>query len=373
MEPDAFQSASDNFLKSLSLSATNIEDLQRAMSKQSGSTVWKQERRKRLTPSLFGAICKMKPTTGCLRTVGDILYKEITSEAIRYGKDHECLALKQIENECNVVVKECGLFVDQESPFLGASPDGLIGEDVLVEVKCSYSARDLTPLEGVRAKKITCCEENKNGRLQLQTNSNYWYQVQGQLNIARRRKCLFVLRTKKGISTEVISRNQSFWEDEMLPRLKKFYMHCLLPELVDPRRRRGLPISEPDYILEAQNTRSLKRPLKETSKNDDNQETTKDTHCDYSAYFPSFSVSCVTHTNCVHCGANASHRALQYKCRRTTTVFHPQMSGLTQRLNKTTADMLAMVADAEPGMSSFRTSCSSTTPQLRSPVMYDTF
>ncbi|XP_077512016.1 uncharacterized protein LOC144122934 [Amblyomma americanum] len=236
--------------------ATNIEDLQRATSKQSGSTVWKQERRKRLTASLFGAICKRKPTAGCGRTVGDILCKEITSEAIRNGKDHECLALKQIENECNVVVKECGLFVDQESPFLGASPDGLIGEDVLVEVKCPYSARHLTPLEGVRAKKITCCEENKNGRLQLKTNSNYWYQVQGQLNIARRRKCLFVLWTKKGISTEVISRNQSFWEDEMLPRLKKFYMHCLLPELVDPRRSRGLPIRQPDYILEAQNTRT---------------------------------------------------------------------------------------------------------------------
>ncbi|XP_077519899.1 uncharacterized protein LOC144129667 [Amblyomma americanum] len=269
MEPDAFQSASDNFLKSLSLSATNIEDLQRATSKKIGSTVWKQERRKRLTASLFGTICKMKPTTGCGRTVGDILYKEITSEAIRYGKDHECLALKQIEYDCNVVVKECGLFVDQESPFLGASPDGLIGEDVLVEVKCPYSARDLNPLEGVRAKKIACCEENKNGRLQLKTNSNYWYQVQGQLNIARRRKCLFVLWTKKDISTEVISRNQSFWEDEMLPRLKKCYMHCLLPELVDPRRSRGFPIREPDYILEAQNTRSLKRPLKETSKHDD--------------------------------------------------------------------------------------------------------
>ncbi|KAK8785443.1 hypothetical protein V5799_008192 [Amblyomma americanum] len=149
------------------MDSTSIEDLQRATSKQSGSTVWKQERRKRLTASLFGATCKMKPTTGCGRTVGDILYKEITSEAIRYGKDHERLALKRIENECNVVVKERGLFVDQESPFLGASPDGLIGEDVLVEVKCPYSARDLTPLEGVRAKKITGCEENKNRRLQL--------------------------------------------------------------------------------------------------------------------------------------------------------------------------------------------------------------
>ncbi|KAH6948494.1 hypothetical protein HPB50_024895 [Hyalomma asiaticum] len=214
MEPDALATASENFVKSLTLSITSIEDLQRATSKQSGSSLWKQERRKRLTASVFGAICKMKPMTGCGRTVADILYKEISSEAIRYGKDHECVALRQLENECNVVVKQCGLFVDQENPFLGASPDGLIGEDVLVEVKCPYSARDLTPLEGAQAKKITYCTENEDGKLQLKSNSNYWYQVQ---------------------------------------------------ELVDPRRSRGLPIREPDHITEAQKNRLLKETLKKTS------------------------------------------------------------------------------------------------------------
>ncbi|XP_049268013.1 uncharacterized protein LOC125756965 [Rhipicephalus sanguineus] len=271
MEPGALATASENFVKSLSLSVTSIEDLQRATSKQSGSSLWKQERRKRLTASVFGAICKMKPTTGCGRTVGDILYKEISSEAIRYGRDHECVALRQLEKECNVVVKQCGLFVDQENPFLGASPDGLIGEDVLVEVKCPYSARDLTPLEGVRAKKITYCTENEDGKLKLKSNSNYWYQVQGQMNISRRQKCLFVVWTKNGISIEAISRDEVFWKNEMFPRLKTFYMHCMLPELVDPRRSRGLPIREPDHITEAQKNRLLKQALKKTSRNGDCQ------------------------------------------------------------------------------------------------------
>ncbi|XP_049268643.1 uncharacterized protein LOC125757253 [Rhipicephalus sanguineus] len=271
MEPGALATASENFVKSLSLSVTSIEDLQRATSKQSGSSLWKHERRKRLTASVFGAICKMKPTTGCGRTVGDILYKEISSEAIRYGRDHECVALRQLEKECNVVVKQCGLFVDQENPFLGASPDGLIGEDVLVEVKCPYSARDLTPLEGVRAKKITYCTENEDGKLKLKSNSNYWSQVQGQMNISRRQKCLFVVWTKNGISIEAISRDEVFWKNEMFPRLKTFYMHCMLPELVDPRRSRGLPIREPDHITEAQKNRLLKQALKKTSRNGDCQ------------------------------------------------------------------------------------------------------
>ncbi|KAH9383496.1 hypothetical protein HPB48_025011 [Haemaphysalis longicornis] len=61
--------------------------------------------------------------------------------------------VRQLEATYDVIVKECGLFVDQKRPFLGATPDGLVGDDTLVEMKCPYAARDLTPLEGVRKKK----------------------------------------------------------------------------------------------------------------------------------------------------------------------------------------------------------------------------
>ncbi|KAH8018343.1 hypothetical protein HPB51_003064 [Rhipicephalus microplus] len=161
MKPDAMATASESFVKSLSLSITSIEDLQKATSKQSGSSLLKRERRKRLTAPLHGAMCKMKPTTGCGCTAGDIMYKKTTSEAIVYVKDHECVALKQLEIECKVVVKECALFVDQEDPFLGATPDDLISEDVLIEVKCPYSARGLTPLGGVHAKKNDMLHKNR--------------------------------------------------------------------------------------------------------------------------------------------------------------------------------------------------------------------
>ncbi|KAL1477238.1 hypothetical protein MTO96_035899 [Rhipicephalus appendiculatus] len=130
--------------------------MQRGTSKQSCSSLRKKERRKRFTGSVLGDICKRKPTTGGGRTFGDILYEGITSEAIRDGKDHKCVVLNQLADKCNVVVKECGLFVDQENPVIGATPDGLIGEDVRDQVKCLYSARDLTQIEGVHAEKMTC-------------------------------------------------------------------------------------------------------------------------------------------------------------------------------------------------------------------------
>ena len=39
----------------------------------------------------------------------------------------------------------------------------------------------------------------------------------------------------------------------MEPKLTRFYMECLLPEIVDSRIRRNMPIKEPTYILNALN------------------------------------------------------------------------------------------------------------------------
>ncbi|XP_077535959.1 uncharacterized protein LOC144148274 [Haemaphysalis longicornis] len=206
---NAYHDAADNFVHSLALSEEDTNQLQKATG-QSGSVVWKDERHKRLTASLFRPACKMKPSTG-------------------------------FEATYDVVVKECGLFVDQKRPFLGATPDGLVGDDTLVEMKCPYAARDLTPLEGAVQDEFTAFPAR---------TSNYWYQMQGQLNICDREKCLFPVWTREAIHVETISMDRVFWENKMLPRLQKFYMHCLLPELVNLRSR-GLPIREPAYIIEA--------------------------------------------------------------------------------------------------------------------------
>ncbi|KAJ8882467.1 hypothetical protein PR048_014275 [Dryococelus australis] len=42
-------------------------------------------------------------------------------------------------------------------PWLAATPDGLVGNNALVEVKCPVTARNLTPQEAVKEKKLTYC------------------------------------------------------------------------------------------------------------------------------------------------------------------------------------------------------------------------
>lgn len=52
-----------------------------------------------------------------------------------------------------MVIEKCGLFIDRNIDYLGASPDGTIKNQGIVDVKCPYSARELTPEDGIRQKK----------------------------------------------------------------------------------------------------------------------------------------------------------------------------------------------------------------------------
>ena len=45
-------------------------------------------------------------------------------------------------------VKPCGVFIKPEFPYLAASPDGLIGADVTVDLKYPYSKCDLDISQG---------------------------------------------------------------------------------------------------------------------------------------------------------------------------------------------------------------------------------
>lgn len=51
-------------------------------------------------------------------------------------------------------VLPAGLFLDGEFNFLACSPDGLIKDQDILEIKCPYSAKDLTLQESVAQKKV---------------------------------------------------------------------------------------------------------------------------------------------------------------------------------------------------------------------------
>ncbi|KAJ8869571.1 hypothetical protein PR048_028562 [Dryococelus australis] len=215
---------------------------------QSSCHLWNRERRKLLTASNFGSVCKMRATTFCKNLVHSILYGNFSTKSTRYGIANEPVAKRNMAEEHGIVTIECdlSLFVDSEYPVLGATP-----------VKCPLAADKYgSPKEAV-----------DNGQVNTFSHiyvmySTFVLPMQGQLHMTGRKYCYFVVYASRWMTYEVIEKDdefwsdrmaQSFWSDRMAQSL--FYKECLLEELVNPqfsKRFVKADIKDPIYITTAQ-------------------------------------------------------------------------------------------------------------------------
>ncbi|EFA05817.1 hypothetical protein TcasGA2_TC008599 [Tribolium castaneum] len=131
---------------------------------QRNNEQWDKERNNRLTASNFGRIINMKCTTNTANAVKDILYRVGLSkfkklpEPLQWGIDNEEKAKEKFEQITGIKVVSCGFFVDKEKKFLGATPDGLVGSNGIVEIKCPFSARNINIKTAIEQKLIKYLE-----------------------------------------------------------------------------------------------------------------------------------------------------------------------------------------------------------------------
>ena len=227
--------------------AKNIEQQTRD---QAESVEWSVERRKRLTASVVGSIAKMKSTTRKAKKVENLLYTRFRGNAAtRYGNTMEDITKVEYEayqrqhGHPDLKVESCGLAISLDSPWLAASPDGLVtdpseatGPLGVVEIKNPYTARSQTLAEA--CKKSSFCLENKKDSFKLKTRHDYYYQIQTQLYCTRRCWCDFILRTDNDLHIERVYTDQA-WQRANLQKLQDFYFSALLPELACPRHQQG--------------------------------------------------------------------------------------------------------------------------------------
>lgn len=82
---------------------------------------WHNVRRNLLTASNFAKVCSRRETTSCQNLVKAILYPpQLTNAAVEWGAEKEMVAREQLQVELGIKVKECGIFIDQEIPYLAA-------------------------------------------------------------------------------------------------------------------------------------------------------------------------------------------------------------------------------------------------------------
>nr|CAI5854245.1 unnamed protein product [Callosobruchus analis] len=140
--------------------ALNIDQIRKiaaATVGQHSNELWLITHKLRLTSSKFGLILgayKRNIETG--RSFPKSLFTSLVEGyslskvmAVQWGRHNEGTATKQFEELHMLRINQTGLWLD-ESGFLGASPDGLIGDDATLDVKCPYKMRNCTIREGVQ-------------------------------------------------------------------------------------------------------------------------------------------------------------------------------------------------------------------------------
>lgn len=189
------------------------------------STEWFEARRHKLTGSNIGAALGVNPW----KTPDDLIrsmvreYHGAPSEfngnvATEYGQLHEPLAQMEYQSETGNFVEECGFYVHPNHEWLGASPDGLVGDDGLIEIKCPFGLRNKTGADLV----FKTAEEQP----------HYYAQMQIEMACTGRSWCDFFQWTKRGTQVERVDFDLD-WFNDALPTLRAFYDRYL-SELDNP-------------------------------------------------------------------------------------------------------------------------------------------
>ena len=258
--PAELQRLCSEYKNDLTVCQQEAQQIEEETRQQSADTtgLWVNLRRCRLTASNFGVICKRRLTTPVASLVKNLLYRSssVSAPSIRWERENEVNARNAYgkymreNSHPNLCTIRAGLVIHPQNGWLGCSPDVWVvdpdsAEDPngLAEYKCPYTAREITPEAACKEIKGFFCTL-QNGKVILQKNHNYYYQVQGVLGVTGRKWCDFVVWTPQGISIERIPFDQGFWE-AMIPKLERFFDTAVLPELTAPQHPNGRPIREP--------------------------------------------------------------------------------------------------------------------------------
>lgn len=176
------------------------------MSAFQGSAEWLAQRVGRITGSRVAAVLgldKYKTRDELMREMVREHHgaeREFTGNAATaHGHEHEDDAVDLYEQETGSKVQYTGQHIHREHDWLAASPDGLVSDSGLIEVKCPYRGTYTSAAEV----------------------PHYIEQMQLQMEVTQRDWCDFVIWRDDTIIIERIARNAQ-WLANNLPALSAF-------------------------------------------------------------------------------------------------------------------------------------------------------
>ena len=204
--------------KRLQLTPEEIQQIERITRGQRDNPLWTAYRKGRITASNFQPVLKVcsanrKPSKSLISALlGD---KDLSRvRAAQWGITHEETAINEYMAARDITVQPAGIWL-HKSGLIGASPDGIVDEQRIIEVKCPYSARDKSLLdlvdgshsEGKKKGFFLCRVNDSSTEFALNRNDDvghkYYDQIQGNMYLTGRSVCDLIVWTP--LETAVIS------------------------------------------------------------------------------------------------------------------------------------------------------------------------
>lgn len=173
---------------------------------------WLQQRKGRVTASLVGAILGHSPYMTRAQAMRSMIRDYHGAErefqgnvATRHGTMNEAGVVIDFQMETGLKVEKA-YFVEFED-WAGASPDGYVGDEGLLEIKCPYSLRAAEAPVPFKS---------------IMEQQHYLDQIHFQMFCTERRVVHFYQWAPNGTKHEVLCWNQD-WMDRNIPRLRQFH------------------------------------------------------------------------------------------------------------------------------------------------------
>lgn len=183
---------------------------------------WHSARVSRITGSRIGAILGLSPYQSRDDVLRDMVrgFHGLASEfsgniATEYGTKNEATAVATFELTTGLDVAETGFHAYED--WAGASPDGLIGSDAVLEVKCPFKAIKKT----------------------LAEQPHYYAQLQWEMLCTGRKKAYFYQWQPDDDTLNIVHQDKD-WLDHAMPEARQFHAFYLSelgnPEHLEPLR-----------------------------------------------------------------------------------------------------------------------------------------
>ena len=172
---------------------------------QQGTPAWFKARQGKLTASRFGAaagVCAFVTRKKALRLAVGVEQRDGMPDACLHGIKNEQNAVKDYMIRTGNVVTKYGMGTHPDYDWIGGSPDGLVGDQGMIEVKCPYYKQ--VPHTTIPA--------------------HYYCQINGLMQILDRQWCDFVSWTPTKMKIYRVYRDETLW-DYLLDKYTVFYAY----------------------------------------------------------------------------------------------------------------------------------------------------